>query len=225
MNETSSRSHAVFNIIFTQKRHDAETDITTEKVSASSAGPGAPRVGEGSGRVRRPRPVRAPAQGRSWGQVDRACEATSSWRLVPPGCARDLERSGQGPRSCRTVLVETVGTEKGCPRGCTAAEPSGCPGVPWRAAAKAGRPQVQWVLVPEVTVGPGAGQWESRASWWAQASTAAGEAGLNRHRPRCLSYAPRHCHWTLGTSSPGPLSRHPGRGRTGAAPAHVHLSL
>lgn len=32
MNETSSRSHAVFNIIFTQKRHDAETDITTEKV-------------------------------------------------------------------------------------------------------------------------------------------------------------------------------------------------
>lgn len=33
MNETSSRSHAVFNIIFTQKRHDAETNITTEKVS------------------------------------------------------------------------------------------------------------------------------------------------------------------------------------------------
>uniref|UniRef100_A0A674IWE8 plus-end-directed kinesin ATPase n=1 Tax=Terrapene triunguis TaxID=2587831 RepID=A0A674IWE8_9SAUR len=33
MNETSSRSHAVFNIIFTQKRHDAETDVTTEKVS------------------------------------------------------------------------------------------------------------------------------------------------------------------------------------------------
>uniref|UniRef100_A0A6I8N8E4 plus-end-directed kinesin ATPase n=1 Tax=Ornithorhynchus anatinus TaxID=9258 RepID=A0A6I8N8E4_ORNAN len=36
MNETSSRSHAVFNIIFTQKRHDAETDITTEKVSKVS---------------------------------------------------------------------------------------------------------------------------------------------------------------------------------------------
>ena len=33
MNEESSRSHAVFNIIFTQKRHDAETNITTEKVS------------------------------------------------------------------------------------------------------------------------------------------------------------------------------------------------
>lgn len=32
MNETSSRSHAVFNIIFTQKRHDAETDNTSEKV-------------------------------------------------------------------------------------------------------------------------------------------------------------------------------------------------
>lgn len=40
MNETSSRSHAVFNIIFTQKRHDAETDITTEKVRA---GPERPR--------------------------------------------------------------------------------------------------------------------------------------------------------------------------------------
>ncbi|XP_047629936.1 kinesin-like protein KIF1A isoform X8 [Phacochoerus africanus] len=36
MNETSSRSHAVFNIIFTQKRHDAETSITTEKVSKIS---------------------------------------------------------------------------------------------------------------------------------------------------------------------------------------------
>lgn len=34
MNETSSRSHAVFNIIFTQKRHDAETDNTSEKVPA-----------------------------------------------------------------------------------------------------------------------------------------------------------------------------------------------
>ncbi|XP_049910480.1 kinesin-like protein KIF1A isoform X7 [Epinephelus moara] len=36
MNETSSRSHAVFNIIFTQKRHDAETDNTLEKVSKIS---------------------------------------------------------------------------------------------------------------------------------------------------------------------------------------------
>ena len=33
MNETSSRSHAVFNIIFTQKRHDADTDNTSEKVT------------------------------------------------------------------------------------------------------------------------------------------------------------------------------------------------
>lgn len=32
MNETSSRSHAVFNIIFTQKRHDADTENTSEKV-------------------------------------------------------------------------------------------------------------------------------------------------------------------------------------------------
>ncbi|KAM7388699.1 hypothetical protein PAMP_024858 [Pampus punctatissimus] len=36
MNETSSRSHAVFNIIFTQKRLDAETDNTSEKVSKVS---------------------------------------------------------------------------------------------------------------------------------------------------------------------------------------------
>ncbi|XP_051717059.1 kinesin-like protein KIF1A isoform X6 [Ctenopharyngodon idella] len=36
MNETSSRSHAVFNIIFTQKRHDGETENTSEKVSKIS---------------------------------------------------------------------------------------------------------------------------------------------------------------------------------------------
>ncbi|XP_058890612.1 kinesin-like protein KIF1A isoform X10 [Acipenser ruthenus] len=36
MNETSSRSHAVFNIIFTQKRQDAESDNTSEKVSKIS---------------------------------------------------------------------------------------------------------------------------------------------------------------------------------------------
>uniref|UniRef100_A0A8C2B4F9 plus-end-directed kinesin ATPase n=1 Tax=Cyprinus carpio TaxID=7962 RepID=A0A8C2B4F9_CYPCA len=36
MNETSSRSHAVFNIIFTQKRYDSETDNTSEKVSKIS---------------------------------------------------------------------------------------------------------------------------------------------------------------------------------------------
>ncbi|XP_033095847.1 kinesin-like protein KIF1A isoform X3 [Anneissia japonica] len=36
MNETSSRSHAVFTIIFTQKRHDRQTDLTTEKVSKIS---------------------------------------------------------------------------------------------------------------------------------------------------------------------------------------------
>ncbi|XP_060708382.1 kinesin-like protein KIF1B isoform X1 [Hemiscyllium ocellatum] len=36
MNETSSRSHAVFTIVFTQKKHDAETDLCTEKVSKIS---------------------------------------------------------------------------------------------------------------------------------------------------------------------------------------------
>ncbi|XP_065132239.1 kinesin-like protein KIF1A isoform X5 [Paramisgurnus dabryanus] len=36
MNETSSRSHAVFNIIFTQKRHDSESENTSEKVSKIS---------------------------------------------------------------------------------------------------------------------------------------------------------------------------------------------
>ncbi|XP_078527272.1 kinesin-like protein KIF1C [Lissotriton helveticus] len=36
MNETSSRSHAVFTIVFTQKRHDEMTSLDTEKVSKIS---------------------------------------------------------------------------------------------------------------------------------------------------------------------------------------------
>jgi len=36
MNETSSRSHAVFTIFFTQKRLDEMTQLTTEKVSKIS---------------------------------------------------------------------------------------------------------------------------------------------------------------------------------------------
>ncbi|XP_025018973.1 kinesin-like protein KIF1B isoform X16 [Python bivittatus] len=36
MNETSSRSHAVFTIVFTQKKHDVETNLSTEKVSKIS---------------------------------------------------------------------------------------------------------------------------------------------------------------------------------------------
>jgi kinesin family protein 1 len=36
MNETSSRSHAVFTLIFTQKRHDFQTDLVTECVSKIS---------------------------------------------------------------------------------------------------------------------------------------------------------------------------------------------
>ncbi|XP_068190759.1 kinesin-like protein KIF1B isoform X3 [Antennarius striatus] len=36
MNETSSRSHAVFTIVFTQKKHDNETALSTEKVSKIS---------------------------------------------------------------------------------------------------------------------------------------------------------------------------------------------
>ncbi|PAA73416.1 hypothetical protein BOX15_Mlig024839g1 [Macrostomum lignano] len=36
MNETSSRSHAVFSIVLTQKRHDAATDLTGERVSKIS---------------------------------------------------------------------------------------------------------------------------------------------------------------------------------------------
>uniref|UniRef100_A0A7N8X427 plus-end-directed kinesin ATPase n=1 Tax=Mastacembelus armatus TaxID=205130 RepID=A0A7N8X427_9TELE len=36
MNETSSRSHAVFTIVFTQRKHDNDTDLTTEKVSKIS---------------------------------------------------------------------------------------------------------------------------------------------------------------------------------------------
>ena len=36
MNETSSRSHAVFTLIFSQKRHDKQTDLITECVSKIS---------------------------------------------------------------------------------------------------------------------------------------------------------------------------------------------
>lgn len=36
MNETSSRSHAVFTIFFTQQKHDAATDLVAEKVSKIS---------------------------------------------------------------------------------------------------------------------------------------------------------------------------------------------
>src|SRR5271156_3886829 len=36
MNDTSSRSHAVFSVILTQRRHDVETDMSTEKVSRIS---------------------------------------------------------------------------------------------------------------------------------------------------------------------------------------------
>jgi len=33
MNETSSRSHAVFTLIFTQRRYDQTTSLSTEKVN------------------------------------------------------------------------------------------------------------------------------------------------------------------------------------------------
>jgi kinesin family protein 1 len=36
MNDTSSRSHAVFSVILTQRRHDLETGMDTEKVSRIS---------------------------------------------------------------------------------------------------------------------------------------------------------------------------------------------
>lgn len=36
MNETSSRSHAVFTIVFTQQRHDEGTNLVAEKVSKIS---------------------------------------------------------------------------------------------------------------------------------------------------------------------------------------------
>lgn len=35
MNETSSRSHAVFTIVFSQKREDATTNLVGEKVGNS----------------------------------------------------------------------------------------------------------------------------------------------------------------------------------------------
>jgi kinesin family protein 1 len=38
MNETSSRSHAVFTIIFTQHKHDQISGLTAEKVGIRSNG-------------------------------------------------------------------------------------------------------------------------------------------------------------------------------------------
>lgn len=38
MNETSSRSHAVFTIVFSQRRHDQLTGLDTEKVRGGGAG-------------------------------------------------------------------------------------------------------------------------------------------------------------------------------------------
>ena len=40
MNETSSRSHAVFTMVLTQRRHDLPTDLVTEKVSKVKNGRG-----------------------------------------------------------------------------------------------------------------------------------------------------------------------------------------
>src|SRR3979490_1703304 len=36
MNDTSSRSHAVFSVILTQRRHDVETGVDTEKAAKIS---------------------------------------------------------------------------------------------------------------------------------------------------------------------------------------------
>lgn len=43
MNETSSRSHAVFSIFFTQKRQDAQSGISCEKVRGGGAQHAKPR--------------------------------------------------------------------------------------------------------------------------------------------------------------------------------------
>merc|ERR1711994_579083 len=37
MNESSSRSHAVFTIIFTQHKHDKDSGLTAEKVASARA--------------------------------------------------------------------------------------------------------------------------------------------------------------------------------------------
>ena len=45
MNETSSRSHAVFTIVFSQKRFDKETNLSGEKVSKDHRFKGEGKVG------------------------------------------------------------------------------------------------------------------------------------------------------------------------------------
>lgn len=155
MNETSSRSHAVFNIIFTQKRHDAETNITTEKVSSASAG-GAPgrRVG---------RPSRVPAR-EAWARAV-PCPARASVRGWPAlrdhlfsvfgatwlGKGLSGGAVDPGTASCQAVMVETVGPRRDVSGAAPlAGDASGALGGRCR------RPQVVSAR-HRLAVGPGAG--------------------------------------------------------------------
>lgn len=140
MNETSSRSHAVFNIIFTQKRHDAETNITTEKVSRLWWGRGgaAGQVGEEaklgislqgaaapSWGADRPRPNLGLEERRPGlrGPLISALGATWEWGTQLRG--HDLRLA-----SCQTVMVEPTGPGKGVPWAAAQKGQPCCPGTP-----------------------------------------------------------------------------------------------
>lgn len=112
MNETSSRSHAVFNIIFTQKRHDAETNITTEKVSTALAGGGVRPVG--SGRMRKSSQTLATQSGPGLrGHLVSAFGATWMWKGLR---VKGPWTPGLSPSAfCLMVLVETVGLWRDAP--------------------------------------------------------------------------------------------------------------
>lgn len=209
MNETSSRSHAVFNIIFTQKRHDAETSVTTEKVSMASAGGGrGVRLGQAAqaGRGGRARgwPPGAPAVPGPAGALARG------W---PPrlGVWRHLGVEGTG---CRRDWVQALWPPGLPPAGRFCWRPRrqgrGCPGLwrGWRAVGKAGGLGKHERPGHSRPLGTGAG--------WGRAPR-----GHLAAQGRCCAHMPWPCQWAgAGTFSWAFIQtdRGPQRGQQGGCP-------
>ena len=204
MNETSSRSHAVFNIIFTQKRHDAETSVTTEKVSMASAGGGrGVRLGQAAQAGRGGR-----ARGWPPGAPTVPCPAGALARGWPPrlGVWRHLGAEGTGCRRCgpRACLLpgSSVGDHGGKEGGAQAC------GGGWRAVGKAGGLGKHERPGHSRPLGTGAG--------WGRAPR-----GHLAAQGRCCAHMPWPCQWAgAGTFSWAFIQtdRGPQRGQQGGCP-------